>query len=340
MNNTGHRNQDATIYVGNLHDQVDEELLWELFTQVGRVVKVYMPKDRVLNKHKNMGFVEFRTEADAEYAQLIMNMVKLYGRPIRVSQASMANATTSTTNPNKRIDIGANIFIGNLSSEVDDKILHDTFSAFGRLLDNAHVAVDDVTGRSLSYGFAAYDSFEASDAAIQAMDGQFLCGRTINVSYAFKKDASKKGERERHGSAAERLLASQSINQKQVFRPNTHFSTGPNSMPIMGGNIGVQGRMMGMGIPPPPPPPGMMMQQPLPGMMMQPPPHMMMPGMMQAAPPPPPPMMMMGVGGLLPPPPLPPPPPSMMIPGGVQQQPFGMPPGTVPPPLPPPPPPL
>ena len=46
---------------------------------------------------------------------------------------------------------------------------------------------------------------QASDASIEAMNGQFLCGRQISVTYAFKKDT--KGER--HGTPAERLLAAQ-----------------------------------------------------------------------------------------------------------------------------------
>ncbi len=29
------RNQDATVYVGGLDERVDDELLWELFVQVG-----------------------------------------------------------------------------------------------------------------------------------------------------------------------------------------------------------------------------------------------------------------------------------------------------------------
>ena len=41
------RNQDATVYTGNLDDQVTEEMLWELYTQVGVVVHVHMPKDKV-----------------------------------------------------------------------------------------------------------------------------------------------------------------------------------------------------------------------------------------------------------------------------------------------------
>ena len=360
MNQQMHRNQDATIYVGHLDEQVTDALLYELFTQVGRVLRIHMPKDKVLNKHRGMAFIEFRTEADADYAQLIMNMVKLYDRPMKVSKSNLDG-------PDKSIDIGANLFIGNLSLEVDDKVLHDTFSAFGPLADNAHVGVDDNTGNSLSYGFVSYNTFEAADSAIHAMNGQYLCGRQINVQYAFKKDASKKGERERHGSAAERLLASTTTehSQKRSFKPHTHFSTGSNNTPInnmrnipqlgmgqmnhMGGHpmggMGMQMGGMGMqmnGAPPPPPPlmgmnmmqPGMMMMQP--GMQQL---GMQQPRMLMGNPPPPPPNMMMmpsmpGMAGL--PPPLLPPPPMMMM---------GAPPGIggpsgLPPPLPPPPPPM
>lgn len=57
---------------------------------------------------------------------------------------------------------------------------------------------DPDTGNSKGYAFINFASFEASDAAIEAMNGQYLCNRAITISYAFKKDS--KGER--HGSAA------------------------------------------------------------------------------------------------------------------------------------------
>ena len=57
---------------------------------------------------------------------------------------------------------------------------------------------DPDTGNSKGFAFINFASFEASDAAIEAMNGQHLCNRAITVSYAFKKDS--KGER--HGSAA------------------------------------------------------------------------------------------------------------------------------------------
>ena len=69
-------------------------------------------------------------EEDADYAIKIMNMIKLYGKPIRVNKASAHQ---------KNLDVGANIFIGNLDPEVDEKLLYDTFSAFGVILTTPKV---------------------------------------------------------------------------------------------------------------------------------------------------------------------------------------------------------
>lgn len=57
---------------------------------------------------------------------------------------------------------------------------------------------DADSSASKGFGFVSYDNFESSDAAIEAMNGQYLCNRPIHVSYALKKDS--KGER--HGSQA------------------------------------------------------------------------------------------------------------------------------------------
>ena len=81
---------------------------------------------------------------------------------------------------------------------------------------------DPDTGNSKGFAFINYASFDASDAAMEAMNGQHLCNRAISVSYAFKKDA--KGER--HGSAAERMLAAQNP-LTQIDRPHQLFADAP-----------------------------------------------------------------------------------------------------------------
>lgn len=84
---------------------------------------------------------------------------------------------------------------------------------------------DPETGNSKGFAFINFASFEASDTAMDAMNGQYLCNRPITVSYAFKKDS--KGER--HGSAAERLLAAQNP-LSHADRPHQLFADAPVSM--------------------------------------------------------------------------------------------------------------
>jgi len=73
---------------------------------------------------------------------------------------------------------------------VDEKLLYDTFSAFGVIMQHPKIMRDPDSGESKGFGFINYASFDASDAAIQAMHGQFLCNRPINISYAYKKVCS------------------------------------------------------------------------------------------------------------------------------------------------------
>lgn len=116
---------------------------------------------------------------------------------------------------------------------------------------------DPETGNSKGFAFINFASFEASDAAMDAMNGQYLCNRPITVSYAFKKDS--KGER--HGSAAERLLAAQNP-LSHADRPHQLFADAPVP-PMMPGGMGHHPMMPPM-MAVPPPPPNMQPPAPLP----------------------------------------------------------------------------
>ena len=87
----------------------------------------------------------------------------------------------SASQDKKFNDIGANIFIGNLAEEVDEKLLYDTFSAFGGMLTTPKIMRDPETGVSKGYGFISYDSFESSDMALECMNGQYLSNRPIGM---------------------------------------------------------------------------------------------------------------------------------------------------------------
>jgi splicing factor 3B subunit 4 len=162
------------------------------------------------------------------------------------------------------------------------------------------IARDPQTGESKGYGFVSYTDFEASDAALESMNGQFLMNKPIQVQYAFKKD----GKGERHGTDAERTLAAQArknnalpaASRPPAAPPGMSFGPVPG-MPYQ------PGQFAGALAQQPPLPPGFGGPQPgMPGMA----PGMGMPGMgmpMMGMPPmgaPPMGMQPMGMPGMMP----------------------------------------
>ena len=59
----------------------------------------------------------------------------------------------------KNLDVGANLFIGNLDPEIDEKLLYDTFSAFGVILQTPKIMRDPDTGNSKGWSLIFKDDF-------------------------------------------------------------------------------------------------------------------------------------------------------------------------------------
>jgi polyadenylate-binding protein len=91
-----------------------------------------------------------------------------------------------------------NIFIKNLDEAIDNKVhlphilqrrtylssaqaLHDTFAAFGNVL-SCKVATDE-QGRSRGYGYVHYETAEAADTAIKAVNGMLLNDKKVYVGH-------------------------------------------------------------------------------------------------------------------------------------------------------------
>jgi len=82
-----------------------------------------------------------------------------------------------------------NIYVGNLSFDVDDSTLRTAFEAHGEVT-SAQVITDRETGRSRGFGFVEMPSNEEAKAAMEALNGSDLAGRALNVN-----EARPRGER-------------------------------------------------------------------------------------------------------------------------------------------------
>ncbi|OAM88300.1 RNA-binding protein [Termitidicoccus mucosus] len=90
--------------------------------------------------------------------------------------------------------MNSKLYVGNLSFNTSEADLRDAFGAFGSLTD-VFVATDRETGRARGFAFITFDTAEASQLAVQKMNGADLGGRTLTVNEAKPKEAMGGGGR-------------------------------------------------------------------------------------------------------------------------------------------------
>lgn len=76
-----------------------------------------------------------------------------------------------------------NIYVGNLSRDLTESELKEAFEAFGTV-NSASIIKDRYTGDSRGFGFVEMPNQEEAQAAINALNGKSLKGRTATVNEA------------------------------------------------------------------------------------------------------------------------------------------------------------
>ncbi|ANE50406.1 RNA recognition motif domain-containing protein [Flavisolibacter tropicus] len=81
-----------------------------------------------------------------------------------------------------------NIFVSNLSFNIQDEDLRDFFAEYGEVA-SAKIVMDKMTNRSRGFGFVEMADDEAAKKAIAELDGATVEGRAIKVMEAKPKEA-------------------------------------------------------------------------------------------------------------------------------------------------------
>jgi len=163
-----------SVYVGNIHPNVTEPVLQEVFATAGPLEGC-----KLIRKDKSSyGFVDYFDRRSAAVAIVTLNGRLLSGQPIKVNWAYASSQREDTS-------AHFNVFVGDLSPEVTDATLFACFSVYPSCSD-ARVMWDQKTGRSRGFGFVSFRNQLEAQGAINDLNGKWLGSRQIRCNWAAK----------------------------------------------------------------------------------------------------------------------------------------------------------
>ncbi|KAF1744150.1 hypothetical protein MXB_4718 [Myxobolus squamalis] len=158
----------ASLYVGDLKPDVNETILWSVFSPYGQVLSIKVCRDSQTRTSLGYAYVNFRTAQEAEKAMESINFASIEGKSCRVMW--------SMRDPNRRkLGIG-NVIIKNIDTQLDSKSLYVAFLTYGPIL-SCKIAIDEY-GLGKGYGFIQF---------YNELDAENACAKTNGVVFMKKK---------------------------------------------------------------------------------------------------------------------------------------------------------
>ncbi|XP_073027871.1 polyadenylate-binding protein RBP47-like isoform X2 [Primulina eburnea] len=178
---------NRTIWIGDLQQWMDDGYLQSCFSQTGEVASVKIIRNKQTGQSERYGFVEFNSHAAAEKVLQNYNGTTMPNteQPFRLNWAGFS---TGDRRPDSGSDLS--IFVGDLSADVTDAMLHDAFAARYSSVRGAKVVVDPNTGRSKGYGFVRFGDENERSQAMTEMNGVYCSSRPMRVGVATPKKPS------------------------------------------------------------------------------------------------------------------------------------------------------
>ena len=186
------------LFVAGLPDTITEDVLRQLFEATGgAVAEVSLPKDRATGRPRGFGFVTMATNEEAQAARDALDGSMQAGRSISVrpfqAEPPKRDGVIGSGPPMRGGERpGASspdrtIYVGNLPYDATPQEVEALFSDKG-IVAPARVSLPmDEDGRKRGFGFVSMPSVESANAAIEALRGADIRGRSLVVNLAYPK---------------------------------------------------------------------------------------------------------------------------------------------------------
>jgi len=172
----------GNIFIKNLDKNIDNKGLYDTFSAFGNILSCKISTDSK-GGSRGYGFVHYETKEAAQEAIAKVNGMMLNDKKVFVGEfMSKKERLEKIGDQQKQYK---NVFVKNFGDALDEESLSEMFKKVGDI--TSCVVMTDETGKSKGFGFVAFDSHEAADAAVAEFDAVEIDGRKITVCRAQKR---------------------------------------------------------------------------------------------------------------------------------------------------------
>lgn len=187
--------EPATLFVGRLSWNIDDEWLRREFEPVGGVISARVIMERSTGKSRGYGYVDFDSKSAAEKALQEYQGKELDGRPINLDMSTgKPHASNPNTDRAKQFgDVPSapsdTLFVGNLSFNAERDSLFNTFGEYGTVV-SCRIPTHPDTQQPKGFGYVQFSSVDEAKAALEALNGEYLDGRACRLDFSTPRDNS------------------------------------------------------------------------------------------------------------------------------------------------------
>ncbi|KAL2498285.1 Polyadenylate-binding protein RBP47C [Abeliophyllum distichum] len=179
--------ENRTIWVGDLHNWMDEDYLRSCFASTGEVASIKVIRNKQTGFSEGYGFVEFFTHVAAENVLQTYSCIAMPNTD-QVFRLNWATFSVGDKRSNNGSDLS--IFVGDLAADVTDNLLHEIFASKYPSVKAANVVIDANTGRSKGYGFVRFGDENERSQAMTDMNGVYCSSRPMRIGAATPRKSS------------------------------------------------------------------------------------------------------------------------------------------------------
>lgn len=159
----------GNVFIKNLDRSIDNKAMYDTFSAFGNILSCKVAQDEN-GSSKGYGFVHFETEEAANKSIEKVNGMLLNGKKVYVGRFIPRKEREKELG--EKAKLFTNVYVKNFGEDLSEEQLRGMFEKYGKITSYKIMNKDD--GKSKGFGFVAFESPEAAEAAVEALNGKHL----------------------------------------------------------------------------------------------------------------------------------------------------------------------